>query len=59
MGNHQSETSNALALALFMFWVDANYSHHALAVNNFALVTHFLNRSTDFHFNQPSNLLNR
>jgi|GEM_PF-6827878 len=50
---------NALTLALFVFWVDANYPHHTLAVDNLALVTHFFYRSTDFHFGQPSNLLSR
>jgi len=53
----QSNRSNALTLALFVFWVDANYPHHALAVDNLALVTHFLNRSTDFHFRTTLKLL--
>jgi len=46
-----------LALPLLMFGVDTNYPHHTFAVNDFALVTHFLNRSPDFHFDQPSSLL--
>ena len=54
--NQQSKTRNALTLALFVFRVDANHPHHTLAVNDLALVTHFLNRSTDFHLGQPSNL---
>ena len=32
-----------------MFRVDANHPHHTFAVNDFALVTHFFYRSTDFH----------
>jgi len=42
-----------LTLALFVLWVDANYPHDALAVDNLALVTHLLNRRTDFHFDNP------
>ena len=52
-GNQQSNRINALTLALFVFWVDVNYPHHTLAVDNLAFVTHFLNRSTDFHLGQP------
>jgi hypothetical protein len=36
-----------------MFGVDANHSHHALAVNDLALVAHFFNRSSDFHLINP------
>jgi hypothetical protein len=30
------------SLPLLMFRVDANHSHHALAVDDFALIAHFL-----------------
>jgi len=33
---------SCLALALFMFRVDADHPHHTLAVDNLALVTNFL-----------------
>jgi hypothetical protein len=46
-----------LALPLFMFGVDTNHPHHTFAVNNFALVTHFLNRSPDFHLINPRSYL--
>jgi len=36
-----------------MFGVDANHPHYAFAVDDLALVTHFLYRSTDFHLNNP------
>ena len=36
-----------------MFWVDTNHAHHTLAVDDFTLVTHFLNRRSDFHLFNP------
>jgi hypothetical protein len=47
------EQFQRLTLALFVFWVDANYPHDALAVDNLALVTHLFNRRTDLHFDNP------
>src|SRR6185503_17075194 len=38
----QFRIQKRLSLALFMLRVDTNHPHHALAVNDFALVTHFL-----------------
>src|SRR4030095_3970598 len=50
--NPQSPISNRnrLPLPLLMFRIDANHSHHALAVNDFALITHLFYGSTDFHY---------
>jgi len=47
----QSQKRNNLSLPLLMFRIDANDTHHTLAVNDLAFVTHFLYRSTNFHFN--------
>jgi hypothetical protein len=44
-----TQIENQLSLPLFMFRVDANHSHHAFAVNDLALVTHFLDRRPHFH----------
>jgi hypothetical protein len=43
-----------LSLPLFMLRIDANHSHHALAVNDFALVTHLFYGSTDFHLSNSA-----
>jgi hypothetical protein len=40
IGNRKSR-SKSLSLPLLMFRIDANHTHHALAVNDFALVAHF------------------
>jgi hypothetical protein len=42
--DQQSQFRNpkTLSLPLFMLRVDANHPHHTFAVNDFALVTHFL-----------------
>ncbi len=32
-----------------MFWIFADYANYALALDNFALVTHLLYRRTNFH----------
>src|SRR5580692_2593655 len=47
-----------LALALFVFRVDADHPHHTLAVDDLALVTDFLYRCSYFHKSsfQPSAL---
>jgi len=37
------EIGNELSLPLFVFRVDANHPHHALAMNDLALVAHFFN----------------
>jgi hypothetical protein len=36
------KSKNRLSLPLFMFGVDANHPHHSLAVDDLALVAHFL-----------------
>jgi len=41
IANRQSKIGNDLSLPLFVFRVDANYPHHALAMNDLALVAHF------------------
>ena len=33
-----------------MLWVDADNAYNTFALDNFALLTHFLNRSAYFHF---------
>src|SRR5712691_5122506 len=38
-----------LALALFMFRVDANHPYHTLAVDDLALVANLLDRCSYFH----------
>src|SRR6185436_479591 len=47
------QCKNRLSLSLLVFRIDANHTHHALAVNDFALITHFFDRSSDFHFINP------
>jgi hypothetical protein len=39
-----------LTLPLFMFGVDTDHAHNAFAVNDLALITHFLDRRTNFHY---------
>jgi hypothetical protein len=38
-----------LALALFVFWVLADHPHDTFALDDLALLTHFLNRCTNLH----------
>ena len=53
MVERKSKSKVNLSLPLLVFRVDANHTHHSLAVNDFALVTHFLYRSPNFHFINP------
>jgi len=53
ISNRKFAIENRLSLSLFVFRIDANHTHHTLAVNDFALVTHFFYRSPDFHFINP------
>jgi hypothetical protein len=53
ISNRKSQIENPLSLPLFVFGVDANHSHHSLAVNDLALVAHFFYRSSDFHLINP------
>jgi hypothetical protein len=41
IANRQSKIGNELSLPLLVFRVDANHPHHALAMNDLALVAHF------------------
>jgi len=41
--------ATSLTLSLFMSWILANNANYALAANHTTLVTHFLDRCTDFH----------
>jgi len=41
--------AQGLSLALFVLGVNANDSHALFAADDFAMLTHFLDRSTNFH----------
>src|SRR3954471_16501747 len=43
-----------LSLPLFMLGIGADHSNNAAAVNDLAVITHFLNRCPDFHNCFPS-----
>jgi hypothetical protein len=49
----KTTTSGQLALTLFMFWFTANYTHNAVALDDFAVTAQLLDGSTNFHFNSP------
>src|SRR5205085_9671373 len=48
--NSKLKTENCLPLALFVLGVRADHAHHALAVDDLAVVAHLLDRSPDLHF---------
>ena len=49
-GEKVTRSSNKISPeSLFMFWIFADYANYALALDNFALVTHLLYRRTNFH----------
>jgi hypothetical protein len=39
-----------LLLSLLVFWVGANYAHHSLAMDHFALIANLFNGRTYFHW---------
>src|SRR6185503_4538988 len=46
---HSSSVAALLTLSLFMLWIRANNSDDTLAVDDLAVVAHFLDRCPDFH----------
>ena len=45
----KSEASSVLPLSLFVLRVGANHPHYPTAVDNLAVIAHFLYRCPDFH----------